>query len=80
MKLADVGVGLCQAGDGSNTGGLQGSGVSVPDEGVAQELSAAGFATSIDVREGRAKDMILAAAAEWQPAARRVLFADAATA
>ncbi len=36
-------------------------------EGMAQELRAAGFSTSIDVREGDAKDMILAAAEEWQP-------------
>jgi uncharacterized damage-inducible protein DinB/nucleotide-binding universal stress UspA family protein len=36
-------------------------------EGVAQELSAAGFTTSTDVREGAAREMILAAAAEWQP-------------
>jgi nucleotide-binding universal stress UspA family protein len=36
-------------------------------DGVAQELHAAGFATSTDVREGSAKEMILAAAAEWRP-------------
>jgi nucleotide-binding universal stress UspA family protein len=36
-------------------------------DGVAQELHAAGFATSTDVREGSAKETILAAAAEWHP-------------
>jgi nucleotide-binding universal stress UspA family protein len=36
-------------------------------DGVAQELQAAGFATSTDVREGNATEMILAAAAEWHP-------------
>ena len=36
-------------------------------DGIAQELRAAGFATSIDVREGDAKEMILAAAGEWRP-------------
>jgi nucleotide-binding universal stress UspA family protein len=36
-------------------------------DGIAQELRAAGFATSIDVRDGDAKHMILAAADEWQP-------------
>lgn len=36
-------------------------------DGVAQELRAAGFATSIDVRDGDAKEMILAAAEEWRP-------------
>jgi nucleotide-binding universal stress UspA family protein len=36
-------------------------------DGIAQELTAAGFATSTDVREGGAKAMILASAAEWHP-------------
>lgn len=36
-------------------------------DGVAQELRAAGFAASTEVREGNPKETILAAAHEWHP-------------